>query len=319
MLTKPAIRIGFAHFWPGFAPEQFKTYFPFVYEKYDLTVSPDPEVLFYSVFSPQFRPYSDPRYPWGVAKFREGNYLRVFFTGENFEPVMDECEFAMTFSALTISPNHLRLPLWVYENRGSGFAPELLVKTADREWEKVAAGKTEFCNFVYFHEVPYRNKIFSMLERYKRVDAAGRCMNNMNAWCVPCAPNRLAGKVAFFKRYKFSLAVENMVWPGYMTEKLVDPMYADSIPVYVGDPLAGNVFNPEGYIDLARFGNLQEMIEFVREVDNDRDLYLKMLAAPYYRKNRIPDCAREDKILAFFDRIFEAAMVRRQGAVRRPG
>ena len=78
-----------------------------------------------------------------------------------------------------------------------------------------------------------------------------------------------------------------------MTEKLVDPMFAHSIPIYVGDPQAQLSFDPSSYIDVARFSDLKQMIEFVREVDNDRALYLKMLAAPYYRDNAIPDYARD--------------------------
>jgi hypothetical protein len=70
-------------------------------------------------------------------------------------------------------------------------------------------------------------------------------------------------------------------------------------------------FQPESYIDFTKFSGMKEMIEFVREVDNNRDLYLKMLAAPFYRDNMIPKYARDDLILAFFDRIVEAALARR--------
>jgi hypothetical protein len=309
--VKPQIRVAFAYFWPGFTPEHFRSFFPFVYDKYDLVPSQNPQIVFYSVFAPQFRPYADPRQLAPVARIRPGPYLRVFFTGENFEPDMNGCEFAMTFSALVDHPNHLRLPLWVYEDRGWGYGPERLVKGADTDWERVASGKTEFCNFVYLHEVPYRDAIFRTLSGYKRVDSAGRHLNSMNGWTVPMTPNRAAGKIEFFGRYKFTLAIENIIWPGYMTEKLVDPMFAGSIPIYVGDPQAKLSFDPASYIDFSCFPNMKQMMEFVREVDNDRDLYLKMLAAPFYRGNVLPDYARDETILAFFDRIFEAALTRR--------
>jgi hypothetical protein len=313
---KQSIRVAFALFWPGFTPDSFKRFFPFVFDKYDLVLSPEPEVVFYSVFSPQFRPYADPRHRAPVTRLRSGDYLRVFLTGENFEPDMSGCEFAMTFSALVNHENHLRLPLWVYEDRGWGYGPERLIKAADTDWERIAREKTQFCNFVYLHEVPYRDAIFTMLNGYKRVDAAGRCLNNMNGWTVPMAPNRVAGKVEFFRRYKFTLAVENTIWPGYMTEKLVDPMFAHSIPIYIGDPQAQLSFDPASYIDFACFPNMKQMMEFVREVDNDPVLYLKLLSAPYYRSNAIPDYARDETILAFFDRIFEAALARRSAAAR---
>lgn len=308
MHLKPRIQTAFAYFWPGFTPDHFRAFFPFVCEKYDFVPSSTPELVFYSVFSPQFRPYADARQIHPVARIPPGRYLRVFFTGENFEPDMNGCEFAITFSALTCHPNHLRLPLWVYENRGWGFAAHHLIKPSDTDWEKVAAEKTAFCNFVYMHEVPFRDAAFRRLSEYRKIDSAGRHLNNMNGWTVPMSPNRAAGKAEFFRRYKFTLAIENTVWPGYMTEKLVDPMYAASIPIYVGDPQAKLSFDPASYIDFTCFPTVKEMFEFVREVDNNRDLHVKMLAAPFFRKNEVPDYAREETILAFFDRIATAVL-----------
>jgi hypothetical protein len=308
---KPSVRVAFVAFWPEFTSDLFRGYFPFVYEKYDLVLSPDPEVVFYSVFSPQYQFSPDPRHLPAVTAIRPGNYLRVFLTGENFEPDMTRCDFAITFSALTNHANHLRLPLWVYENRGWGFGPERLLKRPDIDWERVAREKTRFCSFVYKHSVPYRNAIFAALSAYKHIDAAGACLNNMNGWTVPDTPNRVAGKVEFFRHYKFALAVENTIWPGYTTEKLVDPMLAHCIPIYVGDPQAHTTFNPASYIDFACFTSMKEMLEFVREVDNDSGLYLKVVAAPYFRNNSPPHYARDETILSFFDRILTTAILRR--------
>jgi hypothetical protein len=315
---KPQIRVNFTSFWQGFTPENFRTFFPYVYEKYDLVLSQSPEVVFYSVFAPGWRLHANPSDPTNVPRLKPGKYLRVFLTGENVEPVMDDCEFAMSFSALLVHPNHLRLPLWVYENRGWGYPPDRLVKDPGTDWERVAQAKTQFCNFVYRQTVPFRDRMFEAVSAYKHVDSAGQCGNNMNGWMVPRAPSRLAGKVEFFHRYKFTLAIENAIWPGYETEKLVDPVYAGSIPIYAGNPMARANFDPAAYIDFMNFGSLKEMLEFVREVDNDPNLHLKMLAAPFYRGNTVPDCARDDKILAFFDRIFEAAIARRVMGARGP-
>jgi alpha(1,3/1,4) fucosyltransferase len=311
---KQRINVNFAYFTTGFTPETFRSYFPFVYQKYDLILSPEPEVIFYSAFSPHYHPYYDPRHPSIVAKAKPGPYVRVFLTGENFEPAMTDCEFAIGFSALATDPNFRRLPLWVYENRSWGYGPERLIKSPATDWERIASEKSRFCNFVYRHDLPYRNAIFSQLNEYERVDAAGRCMNNMNGWMVPREPNRLQGKLEFLRNYKFTLAVENNIWPGYSTEKLVDPMYVASIPIYIGDPQAKAHFNTASYIDFSAFGSLKELLAFVREVNSDRDLYIKMLAAPFYHANTIPEFARDSVTLTFFDRIFAAALARRQTA-----
>ena len=308
---RPSIRIAFAAFWPGFHPDHFRKFFPYAFEKYDLVYSQDPEVVFYSVYSKQFVPYADARNHPPITRIPPGKYVRVFLTGENFEPDMASCEFAITFSSLVDHPNHLRLPLWVYENRAWGYGPERLIKSPDTDWEKVANDKTAFCNFVYLHPVPFRDAILKLVSAYKTVDCAGSHLNNMNGWTVPMSPSRVGAKVEFFRRYKFTLAVENAIWPGYTTEKLADPMYANSIPIYVGDPQAHVSFDPASYIDFACFPNIKQMIEFMREVDNNRELHLKLLAAPYFRNNTIPHYARQERSAAFFDRIFAAALARR--------
>jgi alpha(1,3/1,4) fucosyltransferase len=309
---KPQIRAAFSFFWPSFTPDSFRAFFPYVYEKYDLVYSRDPEVVFYSVFAPGVQHYPDPRNPHAMPRLNPGKFLRVFITGENFEPNMAECEFAITLSALTDHPNHLWLPHWVYENRAWGYGPDRLVKPAGTDWEKVAREKTKFCNFVYGHPIAFRDAVFQALSRYKPIDSAGPRLNTMNGWTVPSAPNRLAGKLGFMRDYKFTLSLENMIWPGYLTEKLPDPMYVGSLPIHVGDPLARNLFNPESYIDITDFSSVAQMLEFVREVDNDDTLYLKMLAAPWFRGNRVPARLGDARTLAFFDKIFEAAIARRQ-------
>ncbi len=308
---RPRIRIAFARFWPGFVPDDFGRWFPFLADRYDLVVSSEPDVVFYSVFSLRFRRGYDPRRAASLARYPKGDYVRVFLTGENVEPEMDDCEFAIGYSTLVEHPDFLRLPLWVVENRAFGYGPERLVKAPGTDWERVADAKSGFCAFVSSWSVSFRNAIVERLARVGRVDSAGSVMNTMGGWRVPSEPNRMAGKAAFLKRYKFTLAVENTIWPGYQTEKLVDPMHADSVPIYVGDPQASATFDPASYIDLARFGSLTEMLEFVREIEADRARYLAMLAAPWYRGNQLPAFARDETIAAFLDRIFAAALARR--------
>src|SRR5258705_12538223 len=77
---KQSIRVAFALFWPGFTPDSFKRFFPFGYDKYDLVLSPEPEDVFYSVFSPHFRPYADPSHNAPATSITSSDYLSAFFT-----------------------------------------------------------------------------------------------------------------------------------------------------------------------------------------------------------------------------------------------
>ena len=63
---------------------------------------------------------------------------------------------------------------------------------------------------------------------------------------------------------------------------------------------------------MTSFRTLREMVEFIRALDCDRKLYIDTLSAPHYRNNALPLFAREETILAFFDRIFITAAERRQ-------
>jgi hypothetical protein len=306
---RPRIAVNFALFWQDFSFAQFERMFPQVCDRYELVPSDTPEVVFYSVFAEGNRkdlPTGECRYQMPVIGERD--FVRVFITGENAEPVMAQCDYAISFSRLVDHPNHLRLPLWVYQLRGVGISPQALIKDLHSDWDKVAAARTSFCNFIYAHDVAFRNEVFAELNRRQAVDAVGRCMNNRNGWRVP---DGIKGKLEFLTAYKFTLAIENAVWPGYATEKLVQPMIAGSIPIYIGDPQARIDFDPASYIDFSRFDTLREMLDYVVEVDNSRDLYLNALAAPFLRDNRLPDYARDETIAAFFDRVFAEALERR--------
>jgi len=315
---RPQIRVNFAFYWPGFTPAVFQAQFPAVFAKYDLVISERPEVLFYGPFSPgSCETLSDGRFGFRMPRvaqqdlarvFNNPDCARVFITGENVEPDMEQCDFAITFSVLTDHPNHMRLPLWVYDLRRVGIAPTDLTKRQGTDWERIAAEKTAFCNFIYSHDVAFRNAAFATLRRHRDIDAVGRCMNNMRGFTVP---NGAKGKLEFIRRYKFTLAVENAVWPGYTTEKLVEPMVAHSIPIYIGDPNAAVDFNPASFIDFSKFRSIAALIDYVRQIDNDRDLYLRTLAQPIFHDDVVPPYARDDVITAFFDRIFSAAVARR--------
>ena len=37
-----------------------------------------------------------------------------------------------------------------------------------------------------------------------------------------------------FKKYKFNICFENSSTPGYVTEKIIQSMYVNSIPIYWG-------------------------------------------------------------------------------------
>jgi len=62
--------------------------------------------------------------------------------------------------------------------------------------------------------------------------------------------NRIDHKEDGLREYMFSVAIENIQWPGYHTEKIVDCFLMGTVPIYCGDPLIGKVFNTDGILML---------------------------------------------------------------------
>ena len=74
-------------------------------------------------------------------------------------------------------------------------------------------------------------------------------MNNMES-----IDNKFKGDVwerkkQFLSPYKFTIAFENYVFPGYQTEKVYDAMQTSSVPIYCGDPMIGEIFNTASFLN----------------------------------------------------------------------
>ena len=117
-----------------------------------------------------------------------------------------------------------------------------------------------------------RLEFFKQLSLYKNVDSGGKVLNNVGG--------PVKSKLEFQKKYKFSLAFENSKSNGYTTEKIVDAFASGGIPIYWGDPLITNVFNPKAFINANEFETEEALIEFIKKIDTDNQLYLSYIKEP---------------------------------------
>ncbi len=183
--------------------------------------------------------------PYGNEIPSKGDYIRIGYFCENIKPDMSICEwaFGVPREEDVNHPNYKRIQ-WHGQN------PHSLVKEAGYDPEKILASKTKFCNFLYSYSVPYRDAFFKELSKYKKIDAPGKAMNNMPAIESFYNGDKWEVKKQFLSQYKFTIAFENNIYPGYQTEKLYDPMMVNSIPIYFGDPFVGDIFNTESFINV---------------------------------------------------------------------
>ena len=143
--------------------------------------------------------------------------------------------------------------------------------------------KTRFCSVVRVHgDGPERNRLFELLSAYKRIDSAGPWNNNMpDGWKVPGIHN---GELLreFYSAGKFVLACENTQCPGYITEKIMNAFRSGSVPIYWGTADIDEVFNPDAYINMNKFPNMEAVVEHIKMLDNNAAAYHKMLMAPLW-------------------------------------
>ena len=248
-------KINYENFWSSFDKES--NWFSKLLNKYyNVSYSvEDPDVIMYgpSVFGK----FQLPKKPTRL----------VFYTGEN-SPVDPRADLNLTFNHGT-EHNNRRMPMIVIAPN-----PDLQLTKED---------KKKFCSFVYSNEVDYRNKFCLDLSQYKQVDCGGKCLNNIEIpsvfdMAIPFAHD----KRAFMKPYKFSIAYENEPHPGYVTEKIIDAYYSNSIPIYYGSETITKDFNKETLINAHDFNSNEELIEYIKCVDTDEELYNSYLNKPIY-------------------------------------
>ena len=290
-MTMKRIRIDFVGFWPGFE-KQDNLISNLLKERYKVEITDNPDFL---IVSPFGNPFSYMKY----------DCVRILFTGEPLTPDFNVFDYAIGFDHLTILDEQgynrfFRFPLCFYEvDRVKKHLHGMKYDQA----REVLQNKKYFCNFIYGHHSAKgeREAILDILQRYKRVESAGSFLNNMpDGKVVPFTEE----KVSFLQSCKFTIACESISYPGFVTEKLVDPFCADSVPIYYGNPGIETEFNSEAMINLGSFSSLEEGVARVIQIDQDDDLYLKMLMAPKLVSEDYLDRLYEG-LREFLFRIFE--------------
>lgn len=215
--------------------------------------------------------------PYGNNIPPPGNYKRIGYFCENIEPDFSICDWAFGVPSETdINRNNYKRIQW------HNLHPQTLVKPLDFDAGKILASKTKFCNFLYSHKVPYREAFFTQLSKYKKVDAPGRSMNNMDSIDKIYSGDIWQRKRQFLSEYKFTIAFENYVYPGYQTEKLYDAMQANSIPIYCGDKNIGKIFNTRSFVNTADYSHLNNSA-LVNSLEKYSQSDFKDIRPSYYK------------------------------------
>jgi hypothetical protein len=85
-------------------------------------------------------------------------------------------------------------------------------------------------------------------------------------------PDICKNKIETISKYKFNLCLENMMYPGYVTEKIIDCFRARVIPIYLGAPDILDFVPQNTFIDLRNFKNLESLMKYLESLNNEEAL-----------------------------------------------
>ena len=269
------IKVNFVDFWPGFnATDNY--FYNLLKKNFCVEISDKPDYLFFSVFGSENNLYS---------------CIKIYFSGENIGPDFNKCDYSMCYDFLE-DTRHLRLPLYILYD---GYYNLINKNVSESLFNR------KFCNFVYSNiNCQTRNSFFQKLSSYKKVDSGGRCLNNIGYF--------VADKLFFQSNYKFSISFENEAYrtnrDGYTTEKIMQPMLVNSIPIYWGNTLIFKDFNTKSFINYHDFKSEDDVIEHIILLDNNEEEYMNTLSEPWLNGNAVPEDLKEENIVKFLYKIF---------------
>ena len=276
-MQKKKIKINFSDFWGGFNRTD-NYFYNLLKEEFNVEISNNPDYLFFSLFGNQHQ---------------QLNCKKIFYTGENIAPPLDYCDWSFSFDYLD-NPRNYRLPHYL-------LYPGYYDLQNPKQINKSLANR-KFCNFVVSNgNCDERNSFFTKLSKYKKVDSGGTFMNNIGG--------PVQDKRQFQSEYKFSISFENNAYrpqnSGYTTEKIMEPMTVNSMPIYWGNPDIGLEFNTKSFINYYDFKSEDDLIGYIIELDKNDDKYLEKLNQPWFIDNQIPDNNKIENIKSFLYKIFE--------------
>ena len=273
------IKIKFVDFWFGFDPYN-NFFFKLISTKFRIEFSDNPDILIFSCFGFEYLKY---------------NCIKVFYSAENVRPDFTGCDYAITFD-YNNHPCHFRLPLYALYIDQIGDIDKLLETKTRQEALKIWRNKKKFCCMVVSNAASQKRlDFFKILSKYKHVDSGGKVMNNVGG--------PVKDKMDFIKDYRFVISFENSSYPGYTTEKIIEPLIADCIPLYWGDPLISKDFNADCFLNLDQAKSFKKLIEEIIAIDSDEEKAVDMLTEQKFSNGIIPEHINGEKLIQFYEKI----------------
>tara|TARA_B100001989_G_C24549049_1_gene472947 strand:- start:1049 stop:2095 length:1047 start_codon:yes stop_codon:yes gene_type:complete len=214
----------------------------------------------------------------------------IFIIGENIRPNFRICKYSLSMDVDNYCGHNCHLPLWYckiawpgfkykvektitsHNREGHGYIP-LSSLTAKR---KLLNKRNKFCALIAGNPEILRVNMFMFLNTYyKKVDGFGPLFGSIAQ----------ESKFEILQDYKFCLCPENGIYPGYITEKLIEAWFSGTIPIWSGHNFTGSGINEKAFVNYQNFNDMREFIIRIINLDQNEDDYKYIYEQPLLLKS----------------------------------
>jgi hypothetical protein len=250
----------------------------------------------------------------------ERGQIRIFIGSEAIFPDMNLFDFAISFDS-SLSGERVFRPHTVVR-----FEKELQYGSLDSSQHisiEDFLKRPFFCDFIYSNGLahPMREKIYTdFSRRFPGVNSFGGRLKNIDLSDLGLSSTQFNGdwraeKIAIHQHHRFSLALENARFAGYTSEKILTALMGGSIPIYWGNPVIPEEFNPKRFVNISDL-SLAEAGDYVSELVESESRMREMLAEPALTSQQALLLAENKvELYAWFERFFHES---RDSLHRRP-
>lgn len=238
----------------------------FIKGKYEFVESDNPNFVFYQPF---FQ-LSD------LCKYE--NSVKIFITGEPLHPDLNFFDYHFGFENDN-SDRTCFFPHFLWDYNG-------LTDINYDEAREIVKGKNFFCDFIYGHEIQdnLRKRYFYLLNSYKRVEAAGKYLNNQESGKTVHYEFNNPSKLELQNKCKFSLCIQWVDFPWFINEKIIHSFQTNEIPIFYGTETVKRIFNPKRFIFINDFKSDDELLKRIIELDEDDEKFARVISEPIYNE-----------------------------------
>ncbi|NRB11367.1 MAG: alpha-1,3-fucosyltransferase [Rickettsiaceae bacterium] len=270
------IRVSYINQWPGFELSELPMIKELLEEKFNKVVIDHQN---YDLIIDGY---------FGEEEISNKDAVKLYFVGEAFRPDIEKYDLSIGFNRIT-HEKYMRIPLYYmyYSDKiSTNFKREpcnpnkeyfacMLVSNPGRGKPRAREDEGDRS----FDGCVARDRAFHQISLYKRVASGGRHLNNLDGYIVPIPQTD-----EWLSKCKFIISYENQKYDGYVTEKPFQSYLAGAVPIYYAEDNYHLDVNPESVIFAGDYDSEEEMVEYIKKVDNDDDLYCKIYNSPMVPK-----------------------------------